>query len=107
MKKQAGQLCARDREKSFSSLDDLHLRVPELRKDELRKLAAVGALNFIQVQMSEANFRFVEHVDEVRRHEAKTRPTSDTWTLDFGQARQSSRRALAGRTRSARSGPAL
>jgi error-prone DNA polymerase len=34
-------------ENSFSSLDDLHRRVPELRKDELRKLAAVGALNFI------------------------------------------------------------
>src|SRR5205823_2316498 len=32
----------------FSSLDDLHHRVPKLRKDELRKLAAVGALNFIK-----------------------------------------------------------
>jgi len=35
------------RQRPFSSLDDLHQRVPELRKDELRKLAAVGALNFI------------------------------------------------------------
>ena len=34
----------------FTSIDDLHDRVPELRKDELRKLAAVGALNFIQTQ---------------------------------------------------------
>jgi error-prone DNA polymerase len=32
----------------FRGIDDLHNRVPELRKDELRKLAAVGALNFIQ-----------------------------------------------------------
>jgi error-prone DNA polymerase len=32
----------------FTSLDDLRRRVPVLRKDELRKLAAVGALNFIQ-----------------------------------------------------------
>ncbi|HET6889698.1 MAG TPA: OB-fold nucleic acid binding domain-containing protein, partial [Pyrinomonadaceae bacterium] len=32
---------------SFTSIDDLRNRVPELRKDELRKLAAVGALNFI------------------------------------------------------------
>jgi len=32
----------------FSSLDDLRRRVPELRRDELRKLAAVGALNSIQ-----------------------------------------------------------
>ncbi len=35
-------------ERPFTSIDDLHQRVPELRKDELRKLAAVGALNFIQ-----------------------------------------------------------
>jgi error-prone DNA polymerase len=34
-------------DKRFSSLDDLRRRVPELRKDELRKLAAVGALNCI------------------------------------------------------------
>ena len=32
-------------ERPFTSIDDLHDRVPELRKDELRKLAAVGALN--------------------------------------------------------------
>src|SRR5258706_2608584 len=38
---------ARDRG-PFTSLDDLRRRVPELRKDELRKLAAVGALNCIQ-----------------------------------------------------------
>ncbi len=33
---------------AFTSFDDLRNRVPELRKDELRKLASVGALNFIQ-----------------------------------------------------------
>ena len=32
----------------FRDIDDLHNRVPELRKDELRKLAEVGALNFIK-----------------------------------------------------------
>jgi len=31
----------------FIDIDDLHNRVPELRKDEMRKLAEVGALNFI------------------------------------------------------------
>ena len=36
----------------FLSIDDLHHRVPELRKDEMRKLAAVGALNFIQTKRS-------------------------------------------------------
>ncbi len=49
LREEAGRAIVRARsEKSFSSLDDLHRRVPELRKDELRKLAAVGALNFIE-----------------------------------------------------------
>jgi error-prone DNA polymerase len=49
LREEAGRAIVRAREKkSFSSLDDLHRRAPELRKDELRKLAAVGALNFIQ-----------------------------------------------------------
>jgi len=51
LREEAGRAIVRARsEKPFSSLDDLHLRVPELRKDELRKLAAVGALNFIQAK---------------------------------------------------------
>src|SRR6185369_12217201 len=37
----------------FTDIDDLHNRVPELRKDEMRKLAGVGALNFIRDQRSE------------------------------------------------------
>ncbi len=45
----AGRAIVRERVKrSFTSIDDLHRRVPELRKDELRKLAAAGALNFIE-----------------------------------------------------------
>jgi len=44
-----GQAIERERKKRlFTSIDDLHQRVPELRKDEMRKLAAVGALNFIK-----------------------------------------------------------
>jgi error-prone DNA polymerase len=39
----------RERKQSaFLSIDDLANRVPELRKDEMRKLASVGSLNFIQ-----------------------------------------------------------
>ncbi len=34
----------------FTSIQDLVNRVPELRKDELRKLSEIGALNFIQDQ---------------------------------------------------------
>jgi error-prone DNA polymerase len=46
---EAGRAIVRERAKSpFIGIDDLRNRVPELRKNELRKLAAVGALNFIQ-----------------------------------------------------------
>jgi error-prone DNA polymerase len=45
----SGRAIERERMKrAFISIDDLQHRVPELRKDEMRKLAAVGALNFIQ-----------------------------------------------------------
>jgi error-prone DNA polymerase len=49
----SGRAIERERQqRPFTSLDDLHQRVPELRKDELRKLAAVGALNFIGARTS-------------------------------------------------------
>ena len=45
----SGKAIVRERGKhAFVSIDDLRNRVPELRKDEMRKLAAVGAMNFIQ-----------------------------------------------------------
>ena len=49
----SGRVIERERKSHpFLSFDDLRNRVPELRKDELRKLASVGALNFIQeIQM--------------------------------------------------------
>ncbi|HEY5075246.1 MAG TPA: error-prone DNA polymerase [Pyrinomonadaceae bacterium] len=51
-----GRAIERERnQRSFTSLDDLHQRVPELRKDELRKLAAVGALNFIRFDRPEGS----------------------------------------------------
>jgi error-prone DNA polymerase len=49
LRAEAGEAIVRERLKTpFAGIDDLRNRVPELRKDELRKLAAVGALNFIQ-----------------------------------------------------------
>ena len=49
LSEQSGQAIVKARHNQpFIGIDDLHNRVPELRKDELRKLAAVGALNFIQ-----------------------------------------------------------
>jgi error-prone DNA polymerase len=49
LNQQSGMAIVRARAaRPFAGIDDLRNRVPELRKDELRKLAAVGALNFIQ-----------------------------------------------------------
>ena len=49
LRAEAGQAITCERLKGpFAGIDDLSNRVPQLRKDELRKLAAVGALNFIQ-----------------------------------------------------------
>jgi error-prone DNA polymerase len=50
LSEQSGMAIVRERVKrAFISIDDLQNRVPELRKDEMRKLAAIGALNFIKV----------------------------------------------------------
>jgi error-prone DNA polymerase len=49
LSQQSGQAIVRERgAHNFAGIDDLRNRVPELRKDEMRKLAAIGALNFIQ-----------------------------------------------------------
>ncbi len=49
LSRQSGQAIVRERSAHpFAGINDLCNRVPELRKDELRKLAAIGALNFIQ-----------------------------------------------------------
>ena len=49
LREEAGKAIVMERAKRpFESIDDLRYRVAELRKDEMRKLAAVGALNFIE-----------------------------------------------------------
>ncbi|MDQ2976416.1 MAG: error-prone DNA polymerase [Acidobacteriota bacterium] len=80
LSEQSGQAIVRAREESpFLSIDDLHNRVPELRKDELRKLAAIGALNFIQN---------ISPKSKIQRPKSKTKVDGQTldfghWTLDF------------------------
>lgn len=54
LREEVGQAIVAARQSSpFLSIDDLSRRVPLMRKDELRKLAAVGALNFIQSLVEE------------------------------------------------------
>ena len=82
LSEQSGEAIVRERMKQpFLSIDDLHHRVPELRKDELRKLAAVGALNFIQESP----------MSNVQRPMSKTNAEEQTldighWTLDKKEA---------------------
>jgi error-prone DNA polymerase len=48
LREEVGQAIVQERaRRAFADVDDLHNRVPELRKDEMRKLAQIGALNFI------------------------------------------------------------
>jgi len=61
-------------DRPFTSIDDLHQRVPELRKDELRKLAAVGALNFIRSPKSKAQ--------SPKSPQSKQALDVGRWTLD-------------------------
>jgi len=49
LREESAQAIVRERAKRpFMDIDDLHNRVPELRKDEMKKLAEVGALNFLK-----------------------------------------------------------
>jgi error-prone DNA polymerase len=49
LRQEAGEALVQERSRgAFASIDDLKLRVPALRTAELRALADVGALNFIQ-----------------------------------------------------------
>jgi error-prone DNA polymerase len=67
LSEQSGKAIVRERVKrAFMSIDDLQNRVPELRKDEMRKLAAVGALNFIHVS------RLTSHVSRLKPSELET-----------------------------------
>jgi error-prone DNA polymerase len=52
----SGQAIEQERKKRpFNSIEELHQRVPGLRKDEMRKLGAVGALNFIETDVRQTS----------------------------------------------------
>ena len=84
LREEAGRAIVRARsERSFSSLDDLHGRVPELRKDELRKLAAVGALNFVRPATPKSKVQSPK--SKVQSPERKATLDLGRWTLDESQ----------------------
>ncbi len=88
LSEQSGKAIVRERLKRvFISIDDLRNRVPELRKDEMRKLAAVGALNFIQESPTESPMSNVQRPTSKTRKEKQTLDTGH-WTLDKGVHRR-------------------
>jgi error-prone DNA polymerase len=97
LSEQSGKAIVRERKKqAFLSIDDLRNRVPELRKDEMRKLAAVGALNFIQNNIPKTKVEQESPKSKVESPKSKKPETSETdihpieqapldgQTLDFG-----------------------
>src|ERR1043166_3475448 len=52
LREDAGRSIVRAR--PFTSVDDLALRVPELRKDEINRLAEIGALNSLEAHRRDA-----------------------------------------------------
>jgi len=83
----SGKAIVRERVKrAFVSIDDLQNRVPELRRDEMRKLAAIGALNFIQSLKSPKSK--VQSPKSKKQESSKTGPMFQApvagQTLDFG-----------------------
>jgi error-prone DNA polymerase len=94
----SGKIIVSERVKrAFLSIDDLQNRVPELRKDEMRKLAAVGALNFIKasptsnVQSPKSTAESPRSNDQ--RPKSKTKMAERTldvghWTLDKAVTRR-------------------
>lgn len=66
----------------FASIDDLHQRVPELRKDELRKLAAVGALNFIQTVVSTRKKKVTGNINDESTHGSNTHRRDALWQVE-------------------------
>jgi error-prone DNA polymerase len=74
LREEAGRAIERARkEQPFTSIDDFHRRIPELRKDELRKLAAVGALNFISQDVGKRELGIARESYSIATHPPETR----------------------------------
>ncbi|MEP6819929.1 MAG: error-prone DNA polymerase, partial [bacterium] len=87
LSEQSGKAIVRERIKcAFVSIDDLNHRVPELRKDELRKLAAVGAFNFIQENQKKSPKSKVQSpkLKTPNADSLMVQTSCDGQTLDFG-----------------------
>lgn len=79
LNQESGEAIVRERTKRpFAGIDDLRNRVTELHRDELRKLAAVGALNFIQDRPANKEAR-VNRRDALWQVERVVRPAGELY----------------------------
>ena len=80
LSQQSGMAIVRERTLlPFAGIDDLRNRVSELRRDELRKLAAVGALNFIQDPTPKEKEIRVNRRDALWQVERVVRPAGELY----------------------------
>ena len=80
LNQESGKAIVRERTKqAFNGIDDLRNRVLELHKDELRKLAAVGALNFIQDPLPDKSSVKVNRRDALWQVERVVRPAGELY----------------------------
>jgi error-prone DNA polymerase len=80
LSQQSGMAIVRERRLlPFAGIDDLRNRVSELRRDELRKLAAVGALNFIQDPTPKEKEIRVNRRDALWQVERVVRPAGELY----------------------------
>jgi error-prone DNA polymerase len=71
LREESGRAIVRERLlRPFAGIDDLKRRVPELSKEELRKLAQVGALNFIGRQFTAGGLRIAASAAAGSRQQA-------------------------------------
>jgi error-prone DNA polymerase len=82
LREEAAQALVRERNQAaFTSIHDLTRRVPELRKDELTKLAEIGALNAVaSTQLPVASKTFVIPTPERKRGAEESRAGSQLGT---------------------------
>ena len=80
LNQESGEAIVRERMvRPFAGIDDLRNRVSELHRDELRKLAAVGALNFIQDQSPRRKEQKVNRRDALWQVARVVRPAGDLY----------------------------
>lgn len=79
LREEAGRAIVQARsDRPFESIDDLRSRVPQLRKDEMRKLAAVGALNLIQERPAPE----VQRTENANREKPGTNRRDALWQVE-------------------------